>query len=350
MVTEKTSGRMSSIFKIIAINLALILFGLVLAELTFGNWFMPYAPPDPKVFDRKFVGWQDLYEPHGTITYTRDRYGLRGVHDNPISMVDIVTVGGSTTDQVFITEGQTWQDVIHAETGLVVANAGIDGMALSTHIAVVEDWLHRIPGLHPRYYLHFLGVNDAWRPSRPLILTGTDSWNRWLRPRSAIYLALRRIQDRFAPPLLVSHGGMTPEKTPVWMRVELDQKKISEFIEASFKPTLRTLIKVHQVKNETVILVTQPANPLAVRREGEIVFVSSPQISEWAATLWAINRTMSQVCHAEAVSCHFIDMADELHFEPEDFYDLVHYTPKGASRIGKFLSSRLESISARGHE
>lgn len=349
MVTEKTSGRMSSVLKIIAINLALILFGLVLAELTFGNWFMPYAPPDPKVFDRKFSGWQDLYEPHGTITYVRDRYGLRGVHD-PISKVDIVTVGGSTTDQVFITEGQTWQDVIHIETGLVVANAGIDGMALSTHIAVVEDWLHRIPGLHPRYYLHFLGVNDAWRPSRPLILTGTDSWNRWLRPRSAIYLALRRIQDRFAPPLLVSHGGMNPEKTPVWMRVELDQKKISEFIEASFKPTLRTLIKVHQVKNETVILVTQPANPLAVRREGQAVFVSSPHISEWAATLWAINRTMSQVCHEETVSCHFIDMADELHFEPEDFYDLVHYTPSGASRIGKFLSSRLESISVRGHE
>src|SRR4029450_5941089 len=115
MVTEKTSGRMSSVLKIIASNLALILFGLVLAELTFGNWFMPYAPPDPKVFDRKFVGWQDLYEPHGTITYTRDRYGLRGVHDNPISMVDIVTVGGSTTDQVFITEGTRSQDEIHAE-------------------------------------------------------------------------------------------------------------------------------------------------------------------------------------------------------------------------------------------
>jgi hypothetical protein len=346
MATEKTSGRMSSVLKIIAINLALILFGLVLAELTFGNWFMPYAPPDPRVFDRKFSGWQDLYEPHGTITYIRDRYGLRGVHD-PISKVDIVTVGGSTTDQVFITEGQTWQDVIHSETGLVVANAGIDGMALSTHIVVVEDWLHRIPGFRPRYYLHFLGVNDAGRPSRPLILTGTDSWNRWLRPRSAIYLAVRRIQDRFAPPLLVSHKGMTFEKTPVWMRVELDQKNISEFIEASFKPTLRTLIKVHQVKNETVILVTQPANPLAVRLEGEVVFVSPPQISEWAATLWAINRTMSQVCHEETVSCHFIDMADELHFEPEDFYDLVHYTPSGASRIGKFLSRRLESISAR---
>jgi GDSL-like Lipase/Acylhydrolase family len=350
MVTEQTSGRMSSISKIIAINLALILFGLVLAELTFGNWFMPYAPPDPKVFDRKFVGWQDLYEPHGTIRYVRDRYGLRGVHDNPISKVDIVTVGGSTTDQVFITEGQTWQDVIHTETGLVVANAGIDGMTLSTHIAVVEDWLHRTPGLHPRYYLHFLGVNDASRPSKPAILTGRDSWSRWLRPRSAIYLAIRRIQDRFAPPLFVGHKGMTVGTTQGWVKVELDQEKISRFIEASFKPTLRTLIKVHQVKNETVILVTQPANPLVVRREGEAVFVSSPLIYEWAATLWAINRTMSQVCHEEAVSCHFIDMADELRFEPEDFYDLVHYTPNGASRIGKFLSSRLKSISARGHE
>src|SRR5215510_12210890 len=142
MTKQKTSGRMSSISKIIAINLALILFGLVLIELAFGNWFMPYAPPDSRVFDRKFVGWQDLYEPHGTITYMRDRYGLRGVHD-PISKVDIVTVGGSTTDQFFITEGATWQDVIHNETGRVVANAGIDGMTLSSHVAVLENWLHR---------------------------------------------------------------------------------------------------------------------------------------------------------------------------------------------------------------
>ena len=338
---------MSSVSKIIAINLALILFGLVLAELTFGNWFMPYAPPDSRVFDRKMVAWQDLYEPHGTITYIRDRYGLRGLHD-PISKVDIVTVGGSTTDQGYITEGQTWQDVIHIETGLVVANAGIDGITLPTHIVAVEDWLHRIPGLHPRYYLHFLGVNDAARSSAPAVPTGRDSWTRWLRPRSAIYLALRRIQDRFAPPLIVNQKATTFSRTAAWVRVELDQKKISKFIEASFKPTLRTLMKVHHAKNETVILVTQPANPLAVRREDEAVFVSSPQLSEWAATLWAINRSMSQVCREEAASCHFIDMADELHFELEDFYDLVHYTPSGASRIGKFLSSRLESISARG--
>jgi hypothetical protein len=83
---------------------------------------------------------------------------------------------------------------------------------------------------------------------------------------------------------------------------------------------------------------------LAIRREGEAVFVSSPDISEWAATLWAINISMSQVCHDEAVSCHFIDMANELRFEPEDFYDLVHYTPKGASRIGKFLSGRVSQL------
>ena len=138
-------------------------------------------------------------------------------------------------------------------------------------------------------------------------------------------------------------------KTPVWMRVESDQEKISQFIETSFKPALRTLIKVHQVKDETVILVTQPANPLAVRREGEAVFVSSPVISEWAATLRAINRAMRRVCHEEAVSCYFIDMADELRFEPEDFYDLVHYTPSGTSRIGKFLSGRLSQLAGLEH-
>jgi hypothetical protein len=92
--------------------------------LTFGNWFMPYAPPDSKVFDRKFVGWQDLYELHGTITYIRDRYSLRGVHD-PISKVDI------RDRRRFhdITEGQTCQS---STTAMWVDNAMRSIPALAT--------------------------------------------------------------------------------------------------------------------------------------------------------------------------------------------------------------------------
>lgn len=44
------------------------------------------------------------------------RYGFRGSYPSP-GAIDMVTVGGSTTDQRFVTEGKTWQDVLTKEAG-----------------------------------------------------------------------------------------------------------------------------------------------------------------------------------------------------------------------------------------
>jgi hypothetical protein len=34
-------------------------------------------------------------------------------------------------------------------------------MASFGHIVPVTDWLHKIPGFKPKYYLRYVGVNDA---------------------------------------------------------------------------------------------------------------------------------------------------------------------------------------------
>ena len=38
-------------------------------------------------------------------------YGFRGNYES-ISQIKIVTVGGSTTDQINVSEGETWSDII----------------------------------------------------------------------------------------------------------------------------------------------------------------------------------------------------------------------------------------------
>jgi len=98
---------------VVGVNLGLLLAGIVVVELVFGEWFAPYHPPSGAIFGRTFKLEQHYYRPYKVITYVRDRYGLRG-SSGPIADIELVTVGGSTTDQVFITEGETWQDVIHA--------------------------------------------------------------------------------------------------------------------------------------------------------------------------------------------------------------------------------------------
>ena len=56
------------------------------------------------------------------IYYSRDQWGLRGESFKNPSDVKMLTVGGSTTDQRYITEGETWQDVM----ATTLKDSGID--------------------------------------------------------------------------------------------------------------------------------------------------------------------------------------------------------------------------------
>jgi lysophospholipase L1-like esterase len=296
------------------------------------------------MFDRKLVFVQELYEPRSEVTYIRDRYGLRGLN-YPTSKLELMTVGGSTTDQIYITEGATWQDVIHSRTGIVTANAGVEGMTSRGHIVAVEDWLHRLPDSHPRYFLHYVGVNDAPLPSFP---PPWDSWARQLRPRSAIWHAVTKFRDWLADPIVVNHAAVHAWKVSPgeWIKAEVDRSGISEYVERTFKPNLRRLLDIHRRNGETAIFVVQPANPLFVKRELDTVFVAhpDPDIVKWAVALDEINSATGAVCHEQPERCRFIDRAPAILFEPADFYDLIHYTPSGARKIGEFLARELDFV------
>ena len=67
-------------------------------------------------------------------------------------------MGGSTTDQRYITDGQTGQDVFQQEfaiTGknIVVANAGIDGQSSFGYIKNFDYWFPNILSLKSKYVL-----------------------------------------------------------------------------------------------------------------------------------------------------------------------------------------------------
>lgn len=126
-----------------------------------------------------------------TFLYRRDRYGLRGDYGS-LSQIDILAIGGSTTNELHIGEGQTWTDVL-AENfrangrAVTVANAGVDGHSTVGHLCSFEGWFPALPELRPRYVLAYIGINDihlelddnhhclrgAWRSNRSARLCGS---------------------------------------------------------------------------------------------------------------------------------------------------------------------------------
>ena len=150
----------------VAINLGMILFVLFAAEVVFGGWV--FGPNYgsliiPKDFQRRF-DTANLYAGGGIIYYKRDGYGLRGEYDDP-SKIDILALGGSTTNERFIDESQTWTAVLGQEfrrhgQEVVVVNAGVGGQSTIGHIKNFELWFPMIPDLKARYVLVYVGIND----------------------------------------------------------------------------------------------------------------------------------------------------------------------------------------------
>src|SRR5436305_7234603 len=247
-------SRIASFSIVAGANILAIAAGLVALELFFGGWFADYHPPSGSIFGRTFTLEQHYYEPHSTVVYTRDQYGLRG-STTPIDKIELVTVGGSTTDQRFITEGETWQDVIHALTGLAITNAGDEGISSTGHVVAVAEWLHLIPNFHPHFYLHYIGVNDAayaffaTRPqSREAILAHLEdeknrrALHRIVRGRSAIIQSYLRLKDWFSGPPAVFGAPAPPPKTlGPELSVDVDRTPIVDYIERIYQPNLLRL-------------------------------------------------------------------------------------------------------------
>ena len=133
-MSESGPNPLRSAAKIVSVNVVLLLIGLVGLELLFGNWFQPNRMSRLNLIRDAWLQYKvgSLYPTESqTITYVRDRHGLRGERSAD-GHVDILTIGGSATDQRYITEGQTWQDVLRSEflkngTDLSIVNAGVDG-------------------------------------------------------------------------------------------------------------------------------------------------------------------------------------------------------------------------------
>ena len=136
----------------VAINLGMILYRPALRRRSFSaagcsvrNYGSLIIPKD---FQRRF-DTANLYAGGGIIYYKRDGHGLRGVYDDP-SKIDILAIGGSTTNERFIDEKHTWAAVLGQEfrrhgREVVVVNAGVDGHSTIGHLKNFEFWFSMIP-------------------------------------------------------------------------------------------------------------------------------------------------------------------------------------------------------------
>src|SRR5260370_38617804 len=101
------------LWRVIVVNLAVLLALALAGELVFGEWIAA-SPLGRLAVPRNVrvtISAASLYPGGGEFLYRRDAMGFRGPGVDP-ARTSILTIGGSTTNQLYLPDEGSWQAVL----------------------------------------------------------------------------------------------------------------------------------------------------------------------------------------------------------------------------------------------
>ena len=99
--------------------------------------------------DIKYIYENKLYDPFNDVTYERDIFGLRGRYKD-LNKIDIIVVGGSTTDERLLNLEDTWVEKLEKNFNLNqkieidFVNAGVDGQSSVGPLWNFVNWFKKV--------------------------------------------------------------------------------------------------------------------------------------------------------------------------------------------------------------
>tara|TARA_B100000989_G_scaffold297420_1_gene283150 strand:+ start:7187 stop:8509 length:1323 start_codon:yes stop_codon:yes gene_type:complete len=362
------------ISQILIFNMALLLFCLFLLQLLFGDWLYnnPWLNKSVVISDVSLLTkLNNLYDSDSDyINYSRDQYGLRGKYDS-VDNIDIITIGGSTTDQRYIADSLTFQRVLQKEflnsgRNISIANAGIDGQSTIGHINNFYWWFPYIKNLRADYFLFFIGINDYHvlnskikrTPQSDLvnIKTGYSKMDKfqYYFSKNIIY-QLIGLLDAFyySKKEGLTHGAHKPvtisnkniEKGKIFDYDTMMKQDLIDYKDRLFKLDYevkklggKTIFvsqsrKIYKIKNKQIIGVPNFGKYKDIEVNGVDYF----------HIMQLMHNSVKEV--AQQTNAIFLDLDSELIFDyDKDFYDDMHTTPLGSEKIGKYLYEKLKHL------
>lgn len=363
--------RTAPVAKVVAVNLLLVFFVLVTVELIFGSWFSDTHPLYLFTKPRNVAMVQE--NPFGSepkqIHYTRDHNGFRGL-EGPVSDIDIITVGGSTTDQRYLDDRSTYQAVLRdlfrkEGRNLSIANAGIDGQSTIGHIHNFSSWFNKVSNLRTKYILYYIGINDMLRLEAAEIYDKVQSdnirldWQLYIRDKSIFYQVYLIVKQIYTPNPY-AHGAPSDHIVDPSTAVEKGNiaKYETEDILLSLKALRERVAELNRLTRgmgAKSIFVTQRSARWN-KSNGKILGIPTYRRSEGnefsrlgdvnGVDIYHLERLVADAIMTEcnAVGAICVDLLNEIEFDlPGDFYDPYHTTTAGSKAIGEVLFRKLHN-------
>jgi lysophospholipase L1-like esterase len=299
-----------------------------------------------------------------TTIHTKNSLGFRG-EAPPRDFRDyltIITIGGSTTECFYLSDGQTWPDLLGQKLSrgfnrVWVNNAGLDGATTYRHLILMEDY---VVTLRPQVVLFLVGINDVGAGN--LEAAGKNQGHylrhlwRALLYRSEVYALGQNLFRYF----MAQSRGLHHTEIDLRKAGRLDQlpagtaSRMLQDYEADslpfFAARLEKLVKVCRDHGIEPVLITQPtlygpgADPVTGVNLSTVKLGDDLNGGLMFKVVELYNDATRRVAQKDGVL--LIDLARELPRNSAYYYDYLHYTEPGARAVAGIVDRHLAPLLA----
>jgi lysophospholipase L1-like esterase len=378
----------------LATRAALILFGIVLAlpiaeiGIRVASSHMLYRVVRPNLQIEHHTLEGAMPGISGPSHFTTDEYGIRGDPYTDADEYHILTIGGSTTEVLYLDDSEAWPYLVQGELNhaleasptVWVGNIGRSGIGLVEHIHALRYF---VPQFDINAVVIMVGINDLMPflndpASFPIAEETPENLSRFLdssfytrpivdgalnRPfpeNLGIYQArsaLRVLNSYLRPPdtILIEDSagnGYFPRREALQSAPQVIEElpDLSRLLE-TYQANLLRAIEAASAQGLHLILVTQPAiyrSDMSDEAQrllwmGYLGNREAPagryDPAVLAQALDQFNQRLLAVCAAQEVDC--FDLAESMNGDARLFYDDVHFNEDGSQHVAQQLSPYL---------
>lgn len=288
-----------------------------------------------------------------SVKYVRNQYGLRDVCKSP-SEIEILTIGGSTTDQRYIPFASTYQAIIEKrlknfnDSFGCVSNAGVDGHSTWGHLFSFEYWFPLIPYFKPKIILLYVGLNDAnfnRTSANSFDINKSGGVKAFLKSFELvkallpIYRLLRQSKEN-ASAVYARHIPITYNTEDYKIsKINKQTEFLSEQNAFAFRSRMQLILEEIRILDAKPLCITQPHR--YVKNKDGVTYGIANVLGngfsgiDYDYSIKKINEVIFDLCGRNTIDLYSYE------FSNSHFYDGVHTTPEGSKKIGKIISDFL---------
>jgi len=342
-------------------RLAVTVLVLMLVELTWGlgtyalnrvgNKTVLLLPPD-EVEPRRFQ-WHPLLQavPIPSLSMTSRKgvrinhssQGTRGRDPKPGELDGrsvVATVGGSTTYDIGVSDGDTWSDRLAAALGdrFFVVNHGVPGYTTVEHLMQTAFYQGKF-GKAPRCAIYYVGWNDLRNAHIPNLDSAYADFHLPSQVDSLLVRRWNHTDLTFSPlaSVLMLLGSAIGDTIRYEDPRRRNQPKSGDdpALIALFERNVRSISAINRQRGVKTVWISQLVNPDRLTGEGFYGWV--PLVRD--RDVWPLLQKLNQALAATARSLGdiYIDVPSAS-FKDSDFVDQGHFSPQGAQRFADALA------------